>query len=117
MADPILPTACDFHVKCQDLLHDTNLQHGTYGFTSPPKEGVQRIFFTRNIRQLQPGLNPQTWVPEASVLTTRPLKSLYHFLVQLEHVTLSVQVFKRGTVHTVIFQIVTSSSLVNGYEN
>ena len=24
----------------RDLLHDANLQHGTYGFTSLPKEGV-----------------------------------------------------------------------------
>ena len=30
--------------KCRDLLHATNLRHGTDGFTSPPKEGVLRIF-------------------------------------------------------------------------
>jgi hypothetical protein len=29
-------------------------------------------FFARKIRQLRPGLNPQSWVPEASMLTTRP---------------------------------------------
>jgi len=28
----------------RDLLHAANLQHGTDGFTSPPKEGVLRIF-------------------------------------------------------------------------
>jgi hypothetical protein len=28
----------------KDLLHATNLQHGTDGFTSIPKEGVLRIF-------------------------------------------------------------------------
>jgi hypothetical protein len=44
MADPILPTACDFHGKCRDLLHAANLRHGTDGFTSPPKEGMMRIF-------------------------------------------------------------------------
>ena len=27
-----------------DLLHAANLRHGTDGFTSPPKEGVLRIF-------------------------------------------------------------------------
>jgi hypothetical protein len=43
MADPILPTACDFHGKCRDLLHAANLRHGTDGFTSPPKEGMLRI--------------------------------------------------------------------------
>jgi len=29
----------------RDLLHAANLRHGTGGFTSPPKEGVLRIFF------------------------------------------------------------------------
>jgi len=28
----------------KDLLHAANLRHGTDGFTSPPKEGVLRIF-------------------------------------------------------------------------
>jgi hypothetical protein len=44
MADPILPTTYDFHGKCRDLLHAANLRHGTDGFTSPPKEGMLRIF-------------------------------------------------------------------------
>jgi hypothetical protein len=35
----------DFHVTIRDLLHAANLRHGTDGFTSPPKEGVLRIFF------------------------------------------------------------------------
>ena len=30
--------------KFRDLLHAANLRHGTDGFTSPPKEGVVRIF-------------------------------------------------------------------------
>jgi hypothetical protein len=33
----------DFHFTFRDLLHASNL-HGTDGFTSPPKEGVLRIF-------------------------------------------------------------------------
>jgi hypothetical protein len=44
MADPILPTACDFYRKCRALLHAANLRHGTGGFTSPPKKGLLRIF-------------------------------------------------------------------------
>jgi hypothetical protein len=44
-------------------------RHGTDGFTSPPMEGVLRIFFARKIRRLRPGLNPRTWVPKASTLT------------------------------------------------
>ena len=33
-----------------------------------------RIFTPLKIQRLRPGLNPQTWVPEASMLTTRPPK-------------------------------------------
>jgi hypothetical protein len=34
----------DFHVTFRDLLNAVKLRHGTDGFTSPPKEGVLRIF-------------------------------------------------------------------------
>jgi hypothetical protein len=60
----------DFHGNCRVILDAANLRHGTDGFTSPPKEGMLRIF------SLRPGLNPRTWVPEASMLTTRLPKSL-----------------------------------------
>jgi hypothetical protein len=43
-------------------------RHGTDGFTSPPKEGVLRIFSPWKIRRLRPGLNPRNWVPKASTL-------------------------------------------------
>jgi len=52
----------------RDLLHAANLRHGTDGFTSPPKEGMLRIFSPLKIRRLRPGLNPQTWVLKASTL-------------------------------------------------
>ena len=52
-----------------DLLHAANLRHGTDGFTSPPKEGVLRIFSPLKIRRLRPDLNPLTWVLKASTLT------------------------------------------------
>jgi hypothetical protein len=48
MADPILPTACDFQGKCMDLLHAANLRHETDGFTPSPKEGMLRIFSPEN---------------------------------------------------------------------
>jgi hypothetical protein len=67
MANPILRTTYDFHGKCTDLLHAAKLRHGTDGFTSPPKEGMLRILSPEN---------PRTRVPEASMLTTRPLKPL-----------------------------------------
>ena len=52
--------------KFRDLLHAVNLRHGADGFTSPPKEGVLRIFFALKIRRLRPGLNPGTGVLKAS---------------------------------------------------
>ena len=52
----------------RDVLYAANLRHGTDGFTSPPKEGVLRIFLPLKIRRLRPGLNPRTWVPKASTL-------------------------------------------------
>ena len=35
----------------------------TDGFTSPPKEGVLRIFSPWKIQRLRSGLNPRTWPP------------------------------------------------------
>ena len=52
----------------RDLLHAVKLRHGTDGFTSPPKEGMLRIFSPLKIRRLRPGLNPRIWVPKASTL-------------------------------------------------
>jgi hypothetical protein len=37
---------------------------------------VLRIFPPLKIRRLRPGLNPRTWVPEASTLTPRLPKPL-----------------------------------------
>jgi hypothetical protein len=56
----------DFHVA--------NLRHGTDGFTSPLKEGALRTFSPLKSRS---GLNSRTWVPKASMLTTRPPKPLH----------------------------------------
>ena len=36
----------------RDLLHVVNLRHGTDGFTSPPKEGVLRIFSPWNLLEV-----------------------------------------------------------------
>ena len=58
MADPILPTACYFHGKCRDLLHAANLRHGTDGFTSPPKEGMLRIFSPEKNLTASAGIEP-----------------------------------------------------------
>jgi hypothetical protein len=65
-----------FFSPFRDLLHATNLRHGKKGFTSLPKEGMLRNFYARKIRRLRLGVNPRSWVPEASMLTTRPPKLL-----------------------------------------
>ena len=52
----------------QESFTCVNLRHGTDGFTSPPKEGVLRIFSPWKIRRLRLGLNPRTWVAKASTL-------------------------------------------------
>ena len=76
----ILPEKPDFHVAFRNLLHAVNLRHGTDGFTSPPKEGVLRIFSPWKIWRLRPGLNPRTWVPKA---TTLPLDHRSRLLAQI----------------------------------
>jgi len=44
----------------------------------PSKGRRAEDFFARKIRRLRSGLNPQTWVPEASTLTSRPPKPLVY---------------------------------------
>jgi hypothetical protein len=58
----------NIQVTFRDLLHAVKLEHGTDGFTSPPEEGVLRIFFALKFRLLWPGVNPRTWVTKASTL-------------------------------------------------
>ena len=65
----------------RDLLHAANLRHGTDGFTSPPKEGVLRIFSPLKIRRLRPGLNPRTCVPKASTLPLDHRSHIYRWVL------------------------------------
>jgi hypothetical protein len=57
--------------NCWFLLHAAKLRHGTDGFTSPPKEGMLRIFSSEK----SDGFGRDR-TREASMLTTRPPKSL-----------------------------------------
>jgi hypothetical protein len=51
-----------------------------------PSEGRHTEgFFARKIRRLRSGANPRSWVPEASMLTTRPTKPLVRVLYGEEH--------------------------------
>ena len=59
--------------KFRDLLHATYLRHGTDGFTSPPKEGVLRIFRPKN-PTASAGFEPANLGTKVQHATPRPPK-------------------------------------------
>jgi hypothetical protein len=59
------------------------LRHGADGFTSPPKEGVLRIFTAFKNPSTRPGLIPRTLGPVASTITTRPPRTTWTALLSL----------------------------------
>ena len=59
----------------RDLLHAANLRHGTDGFTSPPKEGVLRIFFAFKNQTTSVGFEPANLGTKGQHATPRPQKS------------------------------------------
>ena len=62
--------------KFRDLLHAANLRHGTDGFTSPPKEGVLRIFFAPKNPTVSAGFEPANLGTKGQHATPRPPKPL-----------------------------------------
>jgi hypothetical protein len=64
----------DFHVTFRNLLHAVKLRHGTDGFTSPPKEGVLRIFFALKISTASAGCEPANLGTKGQHATSRPPK-------------------------------------------
>ena len=68
MADELCLKMPDFHVTFRDLLHAVNVRHGTDGFTSPPKEGVLRIFRPEKSDGFGRVWTHRTWVLKASTL-------------------------------------------------
>ena len=78
----ILSEMPDFHVAFRNLLHAVNLRYGTDGLTSPPKEGVLRIFSPWKIRRLRPGLNPANLGTKGQHATSRPPKPLCGDLIK-----------------------------------
>jgi hypothetical protein len=65
----------DLNVTFRDLLHAVKLRHGTDGFTSPPKEGVLRIFRAKNPTALA-GCEPANFGTKGQHATSRPPKPL-----------------------------------------
>ena len=54
---------------------DKPRKSATWEMALLPPQGRHAVdFFARKIRRLRPGSNPRSWVPEASMLTTRPPK-------------------------------------------
>jgi len=70
--------------KFQKNFAESGHFHVTFGFFYVPSDGRRaEIFFARKIRRLRPGLNPRTWVPKASTLTSRlpkPLETIVTYL-------------------------------------
>ena len=60
----------------RDLLHAANLRHGTDGFTSPPKEGVLRIFFAFKNPTASAGFEPTNLGTKGQHATSRPPKPI-----------------------------------------
>jgi len=58
----------------RDLLHAANVRHGTDGFTSPPKEGVLRIFFALKNPTASAGFEPANFGTKCQHATSRSPK-------------------------------------------
>jgi len=58
----------------RDLLHAANLRHGTHGFTSPPKEGVLRIFSPLKNPTASAGFEPANLGTKGQHATSRAPK-------------------------------------------
>jgi hypothetical protein len=71
----------DLLVTFRDLLHDVKLQHGTDGFTSPPKEGTLRNFFCPKNPMATAGCEPTNLGTEGQHATSRlPKPHSEHYL-------------------------------------
>ena len=69
------PVNFDFHVN--PGFFNMLRKSATWEMPLPPPQGRHAVdFFAWKIRRLWPGSNPWSWVPEASMLTTRPPKPL-----------------------------------------
>jgi len=70
----------DFHIIQEIFYMPKNLRHGTDGFTSPPKEGVLRIFFALKNPTASAGFEPANLGTKGQHGTSRPRKPLYIYI-------------------------------------
>jgi hypothetical protein len=71
----------DFHGTFSDLLHAANLRHETDGFTSPPKEGVLRIFFALKNPTASAEFEPANLGTKGQHVTLRPPKPQFFHII------------------------------------
>ena len=65
--------ACDSDFHINPGFFDMPRKSATWETALLPPQGRYAVdFFARKIRRLRPGSNPRSWIPEASMLTTRP---------------------------------------------
>ena len=74
MADEFCLKMPDSHVTFRDILHAVNLRHGTNGFTSLPKGGVLRIFFSLKNPTASAGFEPANLGTKGQHATEAALK-------------------------------------------
>jgi len=80
----------------RDLLHAANLRHGTDGFTSPPKEGVLRIFFALKNPTASAGFETANLDTKGQRATPRPPKPLILILCSQISLGLPYGFFRSG---------------------
>jgi hypothetical protein len=69
--------------KFRNILHAVKLRHGTDGFTSPPKEGVLRIFFRPKNPTASAGCEPANLGARGQHDTSRPPELLVNSLCEV----------------------------------
>jgi hypothetical protein len=75
-----IPSRIRFPRNSRDLLHAANLRHGTDGFTSPPKEGVLRIFFALKNLTASAEFEPMNLGTKGQHAFSKPPKPLYVYM-------------------------------------
>ena len=92
------------------LLHAANMQHGTKGFTSLPKEGVLSIFFALKNPTASAGFEPANLGTKGQHATSRPPKPLSGGMVMNIRVPLTrLMTISCSKTHTCITFTITSS--------
>ena len=74
------PKAATSNHTLSGSLHAANMRHGTNGFTSLPKEGALRIFFTLKNPTASAGFERANLGTKSQHATSRPAKPLRHLV-------------------------------------